>query len=213
MAFTGIPVAALDFYDDLELDNTRSFWLAHKQTYDDAVRGPLESLADFLAPEFGTAKLFRPHRDVRFAKDKSPYKTHQGLFVKTGPSAGHYLQVDAAGVMVATGWYAADPPTLQAIRHHIDADGSRLQRFLRKVGRAGWSVEGDRLTTAPRGWSIDHPHIELLRHKTLAVQCRFDNDPVTATPAFAAVVADLWRQTAPLLEWFDAATGAGTPDT
>lgn len=206
MAFTGIPVAALDFYDDLELDNTRSFWLANKQTYDEAVRDPLLALADFLAPEFGKAKLFRPHRDVRFAKDKSPYKTHAGLFVTTGPSAGYYVQVDAAGVMLAAGWYAADAATLSALRRHIDADGARLERILGKAERQGWSLGGDRLKTAPRGWSVDHPRIELLRHKALTVQCRFDNDPVTATPAFAAVVADLWRQTTPLLTWFDAAT-------
>lgn len=205
MAFTGIPIAALDFYDDLELDNSRTFWQANKQRWERDVRDPLLALADFLAPEFGEAKLFRPYRDVRFSKDKSPYKTHQGLFVRTGPSAGYYVQVDAAGVMISAGWYAADSPTLQAIRHHIDADGSRLRRLLDRLETAGWTVGGDTLVTAPRGWSVDHPHIDLLRHKSLTVRRRFDNDPAMETPAFAAVVADHWRRTEPLLAWLSEA--------
>lgn len=68
--FDGIPLAALDFYEDLENDNSKSFWTKHKHVYEESVRAPLESLAAELAPEFGPAKLFRPYRDVRFAKDK-----------------------------------------------------------------------------------------------------------------------------------------------
>ena len=75
MTFTGIPVAALDFYEDLEADNSKSFWTAHKHIYEESVRTPLEALAAELEPEFGSPKLFRPYRDVRFAKDKTPYKT------------------------------------------------------------------------------------------------------------------------------------------
>ena len=87
-AFTGFPVAALDFYDDLELDNTKSFWASHNHVYEESVRGPMLALTAALAPEFGQAKVFRPYRDVRFAKDKTPYKDHQGAFVETGPSTG-----------------------------------------------------------------------------------------------------------------------------
>src|SRR5437868_7341896 len=65
--FTGFPEAALDFYDDLEMDNTKSFWEAHRTVYDEAVAAPMKALVDALEPEFGTAKVFRPYRDVRFA--------------------------------------------------------------------------------------------------------------------------------------------------
>jgi uncharacterized protein (DUF2461 family) len=71
-AFTGFPEAAFDFYDDLEIDNTRSFWEAQKATYDVAVRAPMVALTEALAAEFGGAKVFRPYRDVRFADDKTP---------------------------------------------------------------------------------------------------------------------------------------------
>ncbi len=71
MTFNGIPVAALDFYEDLETDNSKAFWTAHKQVYDEMVKAPLEALSAALAPEFGTPKFFRPYRDIRFAKVKS----------------------------------------------------------------------------------------------------------------------------------------------
>lgn len=71
MEFTGFPVAALDFYDDLEVDNTKSFWDAHKDVYTEQVKAPMVALTDALAQEFGAAKVFRPYRDVRFAKEKS----------------------------------------------------------------------------------------------------------------------------------------------
>ena len=76
MEFQGFPVAALDFYDDLEVDNTKSFWEAHKHVYAESVKAPMTALCAALEPEFGKAKIFRPYRDVRFAKDKTPYKTH-----------------------------------------------------------------------------------------------------------------------------------------
>ena len=108
-AFPGFPVAALDFYDDLEMDNTKSFWAAHKEVYETSVKAPMTALVAALEPEFGKAKVFRPYRDVRFAKDKTPYKTHQGAFVPSGPSTGWYVQVGAPGVRVGVGFYEAAP--------------------------------------------------------------------------------------------------------
>ena len=97
--FTGFPVAALDFYDDLEVDNTKSFWEKHKEVYAEAVKAPMTALCAALAPEFApdgqSAKVFRPYRDVRFAKDKTPYKTHQGAFVAVGPATGYYVELSA----------------------------------------------------------------------------------------------------------------------
>ena len=89
--FTGFPEAALDFYDDLEMDNTKSFWTAHKHVYESAVRAPMVALMTALEDEFGPAKVFRPYRDVRFAKDKTPYKTAQGAFVGRSKEIGGTL--------------------------------------------------------------------------------------------------------------------------
>ena len=102
MAFDGIPIAALDFYEDLESDNTKAFWTAHKNVYDGSVRAPLEALAAELAPEFGQPKFFRPYRDMRFSKDKTPFKTAQGVWFGESSS---YMQVSAEGLssQAATG--------------------------------------------------------------------------------------------------------------
>ena len=205
MSFEGIPVAALDFYDDLEQDNSKTFWQAHKSVYDGAVQRPMSDLMELVAPDFGEPKLFRPYRDVRFSKDKTPYKTHQGIFVAAFPGGGWYVHVDAAGVLVGAGWYAADAPVLAAIRHHIDIDGERLRGLIAGLECHGWELSGDRLRTTPRGWSADHPHLDLLRYKTLFLSRRYDNDPIVHTPAFADRLRTDWESARPLVEWVAAA--------
>src|SRR3954470_15567823 len=170
-AFAGFPVAALDFYDDLEMDNTKSFWTAHKEIYDQAVRAPMTALVTALEPEFGKAKMFRPYRDVRFAKDKTPFKNHQGAFVASGPATGYYVQVGAPGVRVGVGFYEASSPRLASIRDAIahKRRGAELEEILATMQAAGWELGGDRLKTAPRGFDVDHPRIELLRHKSMTL--------------------------------------------
>jgi uncharacterized protein (DUF2461 family) len=69
VSFDGIPLAALDFYEDLEADNSKAFWASHKHIYEESVRAPIEALVAELTPEFGAAKFFRPYRDIRFAKE------------------------------------------------------------------------------------------------------------------------------------------------
>jgi Conserved hypothetical protein (DUF2461) len=100
MRFGGFPAAAFDFYAGLGADNSRTYWAAHRDVYEDAVRAPLAALLAELAGEFGgMVSLFRPFRDVRFSKDKSPYKTHQGSFAEIAPGVGYHLQVDADGLL------------------------------------------------------------------------------------------------------------------
>jgi uncharacterized protein (TIGR02453 family) len=201
-AFTGFPTAALDFYDDLEVDNTRSFWEKHKDTYLESVRRPMTALCESLAPEFGDAKVFRPYRDVRFAKDKTPYKTHQGAFVAAGPSTGWYVEISARGLRVGAGFYAASGERLGRIRDAM-ADGKlgpRLQRVLRKLEKDGFEISGERLKTSPRGYDADHPRIELLRHKQLFAAKSFGFEGLDS-PDVLDRVRDEWRALRPLVEW------------
>jgi uncharacterized protein (DUF2461 family) len=89
VTFAGFPEVALDFYDDLEMDNTKSFWSAHKHVYESAVRAPMQDLLTALEPQFGPAKVFRPYRDVRFAKDKTrTRRTRAGSARSASPAAG-----------------------------------------------------------------------------------------------------------------------------
>jgi uncharacterized protein (TIGR02453 family) len=206
--FTGFPVAALDFYDDLEMDNTKSFWDAHKAVYDEAIRAPMTALVKELEPEFGPAKVFRPYRDVRFAKDKTPYKTNQGAFVATGPSTGFYVDIAARGMRVGGGFYEAGGERLAAIRAATadDRTGARLQRALRKLEKAGWEIGGEKLKTAPRGYDAEHPRIELLRHKQLFVGKTYGFEKFIHTPELLDRVREDWRALEPLMAWLQDAT-------
>jgi len=206
--FSGFPVAALDFYDDLELDNTKSFWEAHKAVYKEAVEAPMKALMAALEPEFGAGKVFRPYRDVRFAKDKTPYKTSQGAFVGTGPATGWYVEIAAAGVRVGGGFYEASGDRLAAFRDAVahDKTGPALKRLLTRLEKAGWEIRGDRLKTSPRGYDADHPRIELLRHKQLFVGRSYGFDGFIHTPELLDRVRDDWRALTPLLDWVAAAT-------
>ena len=150
------------------------------------MRAPMLALTEELAAEFGQAQLFRPYRDVRFAKDKSPYKTHQGAFVDLTPGIGLYVEVSAGGLFAAGGCYtqAVRPggplprgrrrgPVRQAARTMID--GLAARRRLRGLG-------GDRLKTRPRGVADDHPRLDLLRHRSLHAGSRFEPEPWVHTP-------------------------------
>lgn len=204
--FTGFPVAALDFYDDLETDNTRSFWEKHKGIYTDAVKAPMVALCAALEPEFGTAKVFRPYRDVRFAKDKTPYKDHQGAFVAAGPATGWYVEVGAPGVRVGAGFYHAEADRLAAFRDAIadDRTGPELARLLKELEANGWTVGGECLKTTPRGYDKDHPRIDLLRHKSLTVGKSYGFEPFVHTAELLDHVREDWQAVSPLVEWVGA---------
>jgi uncharacterized protein (TIGR02453 family) len=201
--FQGFPEAALDFYDDLEMDNTKSFWEAHKKVWTESVKAPMVALTDALAEEFGSAKVFRPYRDVRFAKDKTPYKTHQGAFVAVGSATGWYVEISARGVRTGAGFYEASGANLARIRESIDNDatGKQLDAILRKAAKAGFEIGGERLKTTPRGYDAAHPRIELLRHKSITVGKHHGFDPVIHTPKLVDVVRKDWRALRPLVEW------------
>jgi uncharacterized protein (TIGR02453 family) len=208
MSFAGFPVAALDFYDDLEIDNTKSFWTAHKHIYAEAVRGPMLALTAELEQEFGEAKVFRPYRDLRYSaqpgRDKSPYKDHQGAFVAAGPAVGWYVEIGAPGVRVGAGFFHPGSDQLAAIRAAIDDDrrGLLLENVVAGIRRRrGWTVGGDQLKSAPRGWSSDHPRIDLLRHRSLIVGRSYGFGDRIHTRGVLTDVRRDWRAARPLVDW------------
>ena len=200
--FTGFPEAALDFYDDLETDNTRSFWTAHADVYESCVRAPMKELADALAEDFGDAKLFRPHRDVRFSKDKSPYKTYQDMYVPVGPALGWYMRISAPGVIAGAGFYDAPPDKLRALRDVIAGPrGTELEEILKPLVAAGFDIGGDTVATVPRGYDKDHPRIELLRHKSITAIHSYGFEPLIHSPQLLDAIRSDWTAARPLVEW------------
>jgi uncharacterized protein (TIGR02453 family) len=151
--FTGFPAEALDFYARLERDNTREFWQANRTTYDTRVRGPFEALLGELAGEFGQGSAFRPHRDVRFSRDKSPYKTYQGAFVALTPGTGWYVELSSRGLLAGGGFHAHTPAQVTSYRQAVDdeATGPELADIVATLTGAGFTLGGDAVATKPRG--------------------------------------------------------------
>jgi uncharacterized protein (TIGR02453 family) len=178
MSFTGFPDEGLVFYEGLEADNSKTYWTRHKTDFETHVRGPLAALLEELAPEFGTAKIFRPYRDVRFSNDKTPYKTHHGAVVHPdGRGAGSwYVQISAEGLMVSGGSWRLESDQVARYRRAVadDVQGPRLAAEVERLGRAGWSIEGDRLIRVPAGYAADAPRMDLLKRKALHATRRWE---------------------------------------
>lgn len=206
MSFTGIPFAALDFYEDLEADNTKSFWQAHKHVYDESVRAPLEALATALEADYGAPKFFRPYRDVRFAKDKTPYKTRQGIWFA---ESSRYLHVSAAGLFVAGGYWGTSTSQVERLRRAVadDVAGAALERALAAVRSKKLSVGGERLTRVPHGFDKNHARAELLRYKSMTAGREFGSPRWLETKRAQSEIVKAWQAMEPLVRWLDTHVG------
>jgi uncharacterized protein (TIGR02453 family) len=199
MTFSGWPEEALDFYDGLAADNSKTYWTAHRGVYDELVLGPMAELVDELGAEFGDTKIFRPYRDVRFSPDKTPYKTHIGAMVGSG-----YVQLSAHGLAAGDGMYVMAPDQLDRYRQAVASDrtGPELEQVIATVEKAGIGVSGrDSLKSAPRGYPADHPRIGLLRHKGLVAWQEWPAGAWLGTAEAKDRVVTFLRTTQPLSDW------------
>lgn len=200
-SFLGIPPEAFTFYRTLATNNTREWWGAHKSDYDSNVREPMLALLAELEPEFGKGHMFRPHRDTRFAKDKTPIKEHQGAVIEIEDAMGYYLQVSANGLMVGGGWYAAAGQQMQRYRNAVESPVVvELERILGTLGRK-FVVDGDPVKTRPRGVSPDHPKLELMRYRKVTAMREYSADDWLKTSKTLATVRSDWRALRPLVEF------------
>jgi uncharacterized protein (TIGR02453 family) len=201
--FQGIPAGAFEFYKELQDNNNREWWLENKDRYQMLVRDPFTALLAELEPRFGPGKIFRPNRDIRFSQDKSPYKTAQGAFASVQEGVGFYLQVSADGLLVGGGYHSHTPAQLARFRNSVVASGTgeALRRIVEAVSAAGFMVEGEKLKTVPRGYPLDHPRAELLKHKSLSAATDLGQPAWLATPAAAQEIAALWDELRPLVDW------------
>ena len=205
MTFDGFPERALIFYEGLEADNSKPYWTDHREVYEQDVKAPMLALLAALEDEFGSGKLFRPYRDVRFAKDKTPYKVNAAAAVD-----GRYVSLSADGLFLGGGYHRPAPDQVDRLRRAIadDVQGAALERAVAAVRAAGFEVGGDRLTRAPRGYDADHPRIELLRQKSMVASRHWEPEPWLHTAEVLTRVRTAWRAITPLLDWLDTNVGA-----
>jgi uncharacterized protein (TIGR02453 family) len=207
VAFKGWPGTAVAFFDGLEADNSRSYWQANKQTYDECVRAPMEELLAELAKEFGEARIFRPNRDTRFSLDKSPYKTS----IAAHFNGRGYVHYSADRFGAGSGMYMMAADQLERYRRAVDDDrsGRALERLVAKVRAAGIEVTAhDELKTAPRGYAKDHPRIAFLRLKGLVAWREWPVGKWTSTAEPKQRVIEVLRAAKPLNKWLDEHVGA-----
>lgn len=202
-AFTGIPMAAVEFYAALEENNNKEWWLGHKDIYDAVVRAPLLGLQQAAEGKFGSGKIFRPHRDVRFSPDKSPYKIAQGMFVSNYEEVGFYVQIDADGLLVGGGYHSSSPAQLSRYRAAVDssASGAALETILKGLSSAGFTLEGQTLKRVPQGFTKDHPRAELLKHKTVSASKHLGTPLWMETAQAEQEILSSWEQLRPLVDW------------
>jgi uncharacterized protein (TIGR02453 family) len=200
MSFAGWPGEAVEFFEDLEEDNTKSFWQAHIETYQVSVKRPMEELLAELEPEFGAGKLFRPYRDVRFSKDKSPYKTN--IAAAVGPFG--YVTLSAEGLGVGAGMYVMASDQLERYRRAVDLEksGTALELIVEAIKKKGYACAPSApLKTAPKGYAKDHPRIALLNGKGIIVWKLWPVVTWLSTKNAKERVVDVLRSSIPLNNW------------
>jgi uncharacterized protein (TIGR02453 family) len=201
-AFVGWPEDCQRFFIGLELDNSKRYFEANRRTYEEAVKGPMAALLESLAADYGDGKIFRPHRDIRFSKDKSPYKTNIAASVGMGDDGG-YLSLDARGLTSATGRYELTPEQLTKYRKKVAADstGAPLAAIVAKLEKSGYEIGGEELKRVPAGFPQDHPRARLLKHKRLYAWKNFGLQPWLGSAAARKHIVKVWSDAAPLNDW------------
>jgi uncharacterized protein (TIGR02453 family) len=232
--FTGFRPAALTFLRALRRHNDRTWFEAHRATYEEEVRAPLAALVEEVDVRLATAapeivgdpkrSLFRIHRDVRFSSDKSPYKTHAACWFYHGDAgrgvgsattahggAGFYFHMEPGRASLGGGIWMPPRPTLARIRERIDEEPASLAKVLRlpALRRYGGLAEEAMLARMPRGYDADHPAATLLRHQSFTVG-RDLTDRELFSPTLPDVLARDYARILPLVRWLNGALGLRT---
>ncbi len=213
------------FFKALAKNNDRVWFLAHKAEFEERWNGPMKALLSdvreaidraYAHCELDEPKVFRIFRDVRFSKDKSPYKTHIGGFIPvkrkekvTEVPMALYFHVGAKETFGAAGHYMMSPPSLDRFRVAVAEDkrGKELEKILAALQKKGFSTEShETLKRVPKGFDPDHPRAALLKRKGLVVTFPKVPTGLLTTPKLTKWLATQCKATVALVEWLVFAT-------
>lgn len=217
-----ITKLTLDFLKELKQNNNREWFQDNKSRYDASHQEmvhfaekllELMNKKDVIETASGKKSLFRIYRDVRFSKNKQPYKTNRsGSFRRAGADrrGGYYFSIEPGNTMIGGGFYAPSKEDLQHLRNQIDTDATPLKQALNKKAFKSYygDLLGERLKTAPRGFDTENENIDLLRFKNYYVMHTFSDKEVLAKD-FVEKVAHGFHQLRP---FFDVMTDYLTTD-
>lgn len=217
--FPGFPPAARQFLRDLAANNNREWFKARKSDYDSCLREPLLALVE----ELGTAlmehspgylcdprrSVYRIYRDIRFSKNKAPYKTHAAavfppLGLERHAGAGFYFHFSAEELLIGGGVYAPGSTELRSIRQQIAEDPEELREILGSAAfrKAFGDLEGEKLKRVPQGFPKDHPGADLLVHKQFLAGTTLSADEIER-PMIAPLIDRHFRTISPLLAYLN----------
>jgi len=221
--FSGFPEEAQRFLIQLADNNDRDWFNAHKQLYIDSIVTPsiafVQAMGErlqFLSPHIqydtrtnGQGSLMRIYRDVRFSKDKSPYKSWIGIRFWEGAGKkselpGMFFGFDAGGGGIHVGMHGFPKPLLDAYRDAVAEEerGSELEEIVRSVREKGpYAIEGKSYKQVPRGYDRDHPRADLLLHNALYASATGITPAQMASPALVDICVDHCQNMAPLHRW------------
>ncbi|WP_425390472.1 DUF2461 domain-containing protein [Ekhidna sp.] len=212
----------LSFLSDLSQNNSRDWFQANKEVYD-AAHEEMIAFADKLLSEMnshdvigtpsGRKSLYRIYRDVRFSKDKTPYKTHwAGRMRRAGAErrGGYYYKIGLKESYAVGGFFGPNAKDLLHFRNQIALDADPLRSILEsKAFKTTFGeLQGEQLKTAPKGFEKDHPEIDLLRYKQYFIRHDFTQEQVLDAD-FPKTVSETFRKMRP---FFDCMTEMITTD-
>ncbi|SHG84484.1 TIGR02453 family protein [Cognatiyoonia sediminum] len=198
------------FYSDLHANNKKDWWDENRGTYDDVLKPFALSFLDQLAPQLADlsdttvkSKLFRPHRDVRFSKDKTPYKTHMNMMWRLEADAPQspvfFFGIGLDYVTAGAGMMGFEKPVLENWRQFADLDHKRLLGIFDDLKTKGYGFREPALKRVPNAYDKDHPAGELLRMK--GVVCSKDiGTPADLEGTVMAAFKELWPLNALLIQ-------------
>ena len=219
--FRGWTEEAQRFFIGLELDNSKSYFEAHREIYERCVRGPLLALLASLEEEFGSGRIFRINRDIRFSSDKSPYKTHAAAWFfhgdgsskvgreAHGGGAGFYFHLEPGKSILGGGCWMPPRPALQKFRVAIAGDPRAFEKIVLapKIQRdLGGLDDESMLKRAPRGYEEDHPAAKWLKYQSFTVGRRLTDAEVTGG-RLTAILQGQYEAILPLVRWLNTTLG------
>jgi uncharacterized protein (TIGR02453 family) len=213
MAFRGWSADVFEFYAGLEADNTKAYWEDHREFYNQEVKASFDELSAEVATRYGPLRLFRPYRDVRFSKDKSPYKTAAGAVTESEGGAVYYVQVSAEGLFIGCGMYDLAADQLERYRQAVadDTTGEPLATIGDELEAKGYGLGAmSSLKTAPRGYPKDHPRVALLRMKGLTMGRTYSRAKWMHSAKALDRVLTVWGDAAAMNRWLENNVGPST---
>jgi len=221
--FAGFPPEGLRFLADLAANNNKAWFQENKEIYKEQLVAPslsfITEFGQFLQKKLsadivydtrtnGAGSLFRIYRDVRFSKDKSPYKTHLGILFWEGEgkkmeNPGYYFHLEPAGSVIYAGQYMFDKQTLQNYRNAVadDERGTELEKAIQKVKKSGYEIGGQHYKKVPRGFAPDHPREELLRYNGLYAKSPGIEISELTSPQLIKVCLEHCKRMSPIQDW------------